>query len=249
MLKSSPDRTPRQSSFGEVLHSLGYHTEIYALQSLSEFYKYLNYDKLVSKHQIVAEQQTGAWDAALLPYARQAIGQYRGGKTLLVLHTLGSHQTYADRISPQFQVFKPYCTNPDVSKCSKTELDNAYDNTVLGVDNLLADVIRQLAQSGRKALLFYVSDHGESLGENGIYLHSTPYSVAPAEQTRVPMMLWLSDAWRQDGAVDGNCLHQRASSGEYSQDNVFHTYLGLFDVQTGGSIYQKELDLLAGCRK
>ena len=118
------------------------------------------------------------------------------------------------------------------------------------MDGFIERVIARLArEKDWKSSVFYVSDHGESLGENGIYLHSTPYSVAPAEQTRVPMVLWLSDAWRQGGTVDGDCLHHRASSGEYSQDNVFHTFLGLFDVQTGGSIYQKELDLLAGCRK
>ena len=246
MLKSSPDRTPRQSSFGEVLHSLGYHTEIYALQSLSEFYKYLNYDKLVSKHQIVAEQQTGAWDAALLPYARQAIGQYRGGKTLLVLHTLGSHQTYADRISPQFQVFKPYCTNPDVSKCSKTELDNAYDNTVLGVDNLLADVIRQLAQSGRKALLFYVSDHGESLGENGNYFHGKPVAVAPKEQFSVPFVVWFSDAYRQ--TPEGAALAQRVaeavnSDKAVSHDHIFHSVLGCAGVVSPNGGIDDKLNL------
>ena len=151
---------------------------------------------------------------------------------------------------PAYCTYTPTCDTKQIQQCSREEITNTYDNTIRYVDGFIERVIARLArEKDWKSSVFYVSDHGESLGENGIYLHSTPYSVAPVEQTRVPMMLWLSDAWRQDGAVDGSCLHQRASSGEYSQDNVFHTYLGLFDVQTGGSIYQKELDLLAGCRK
>ena len=171
--------------------------------------------------------------------------------TVIILHTIGSHgPTYYQRYTPEYRAYTPTCDTKQIQQCSREEITNTYDNTIRYVDGFIERVIARLArEKDWKSSVFYVSDHGESLGENGIYLHSTPYSVAPAEQTRVPMMLWLSDAWRQDGAVDGNCLHQRASSGEYSQDNVFHTYLGLFDVQTGGSIYQKELDLLAGCRK
>ena len=171
--------------------------------------------------------------------------------TVIILHTIGSHgPTYYQRYTPEYRAYTPTCDTKQIQQCSREEITNTYDNTIRYVDGFIERVIARLArEKDWKSSVFYVSDHGESLGEGGIYLHSTPYSVAPAEQTRVPMMLWLSDAWRQDGAVDGNCLHQRASSGEYSQDNVFHTYLGLFDVQTGGSIYQKELDLLAGCRK
>lgn len=171
--------------------------------------------------------------------------------TVIILHTIGSHgPTYYQRYTPEYRAYAPTCDTKQIQQCSREAITNTYDNTIRYVDGFIERVIARLArEKDWKSSVFYVSDHGESLGENGIYLHSTPYSVAPAEQTRVPMMLWLSDAWRQDGAVDGNCLHQRASSGEYSQDNVFHTYLGLFDVQTGGSIYQKELDLLAGCRK
>ena len=171
--------------------------------------------------------------------------------TIIILHTIGSHgPTYYQRYTPEYRAYAPTCDTKHIQQCNQEALINTYDNTIRYVDGFIDQVIARLAQhEDWESSLVYLSDHGESLGENGIYLHSTPYSVAPAEQTRVPMMLWLSDAWRQDGAVDGNCLHQRASSGEYSQDNVFHTYLGLFDVQTGGSIYQKELDLLAGCRK
>ena len=246
MLKSSPDRTPRQSSFGEVFRSLGYRSEIYSLQTLSGFYSYMGYDRLVSKYQIVAEQQSGAWDAALLPYMRQSVAQYRVGKMLLVLHTLGSHQTYADRIPPHHRVFTPYCTNPDVSHCSKAELDNAYDNTVLGVDELLAETIKSL--SDKRALLIYVSDHGESLGENGDYFHGKPVNIAPKEQFSIPFVVWFSESYRQspEGKVLAERVAQAVKDGRaVSHDNIFHTVLGCAGITSPDGGIDPHLDICA----
>ena len=247
MLKSSPDRIPRQSSFGEVLHSLGYRTEIYALQTLAGFYGgYLAYDKLVSKYQIVAEQKSGAWDAALLPYLRRAVAEYRGGRELIILHTLGSHQTYADRLPPEYRTFRPYCTNPDVAKCSKQELDNAYDNTVLAVDALLAESIRIL--SNKKALLVYVSDHGESLGENGDYFHGKPVAVAPKEQFSIPFLVWFSDQYRatEQGRVFAGRVQAALSDGRaVSHDNIFHSVLGCAGVQSADGGIDAGLNICA----
>ena len=143
-------------------------------------------------------------------------------------------------------MFKPYCTNPDVSKCSKTELDNAYDNTVLDVDNLLADVIRHLAQSGRKALLFYVSDHGESLGENGDYFHGKPVAVAPKEQFSVPFVVWFSDAYRQtpEGAALAQRVAEAANSDKaVSHDHIFHSVLGCAGVVSPNGGIDDKLNL------
>ena len=168
--------------------------------------------------------------------------------TIHSVHCLASPmlKSSPDRISPQFQVFKSYCTNPDVSKCSKTELDNAYDNTVLGVDNLLADVIRHLAQSGKKALLFYVSDHGESLGENGDYFHGKPVAVAPKEQFSVPFVVWFSDAYRQtpEGAALAQRVAEAANSDKaVSHDHIFHSVLGCAGMVSPNGGIDEQLNL------
>lgn len=208
MLRSQSDRTIRHSSLGEVMHHLGYRTEIYALQTMSEFYRWLHYDQLVTKYAIVHDQPTGARDISLLPYARRAIAAYQGGRQLLVLHTLGSHQTYADRFTPEQAVFMPWCSNPDVARCAPQELVNAYDNSVIAVDHLLGEVIHALHD--KKALLVYVSDHGESLGEGGHYFHGMPIDKAPPQQFDVPLLIWLSDAYRHSpqGAVFAQRLQQ-----------------------------------------
>ena len=95
--------------------------------------------------------------------------------------------------------------------------------------------------------LVYLSDHGESLGENGVYLHGLPYAIAPAVQTRVPMLIWLSPDFQQRYAVDRYCLSQQATAHAYSQDNLFSTLLGITGVQTRE--YVAADDMLAACRK
>ena len=116
------------------------------------------------------------------------------------------------------------------------------------IDAFIDRVISRLEREKNwKSSVYYLSDHGESLGENGIYLHSTPYAIAPAEQTRIPMVLWLSDAWQTEADIDFTCLQQQAKSGQYSHDHFFHTVAGIFDLQT--SVYRKELDIMAACRR
>ena len=94
--------------------------------------------------------------------------------------------------------------------------------------------------------MLYVSDHGESLGENGIYLHAAPYMIAPEEQTRIPMLIWLDPDNADALRLDRECLRKK-TAGSWSHDNVFHTLLGLGGIKT--SVYNPALDLISGCRK
>jgi len=94
--------------------------------------------------------------------------------------------------------------------------------------------------------MIYVSDHGESLGERGMYLHGTPYVIAPPEQTRVPMLMWFSPAFALHANLNLACLRYHAEGTPYGHDNIYHAVLGLFDVRS--SVYQRDLDLFAGCR-
>ena len=172
---------------------------------------------------------------------------------VLVLHTIGSHgPAYYARYTPEYRQFTPTCDTNEIHRCTNEELVNTYDNTLLYTDKFIADVIGRLEKrTDMASMVFYASDHGESLGENGIYLHGTPRSIAPKEQTRIPMIFWFSPAWLQEGDFDMQCLRQRAQSGSYSQDNFYSTLYALMrlDTQAPGSTWQQALDIIQPCRR
>ena len=111
---------------------------------------------------------------------------------------MGSHgPSYYKRIPEGFAKFKPTCDKSDIQNCSNDELRNTYDNTILHADYVLSEIVKMLKGYDKdyNTALIYASDHGESIGEDGIYLHGIPYSIAPKEQTTVPMMFWMSDSY------------------------------------------------------
>lgn len=170
------------------------------------------------------------------------------GRRFVVLHMLGSHGPgYHLRYPRDFERFTPVCRETDFSKCPVSDIVNAYDNTVLYTDHLLASTIRSLAALADRAdtALLYVSDHGESLGEGGIFLHALPYAIAPDLQTRVPMVFWASEGFLDRMGLDGGCL-QAGRGQPLSHDNVFHSVLGLLQVDTAAR--KSALDLFASCR-
>jgi lipid A ethanolaminephosphotransferase len=166
---------------------------------------------------------------------------------LIVLHQKGSHgPAYYKRVPERFRRFTPVCSDSELKHCSKDEIVNAYDNTILYTDYFLSRVLGILKErASRDTALLYLSDHGESLGENNLYLHGTPYLFAPEEQTHVPFLLWLSETYAQDFAIDSQCLRQKAG-GDYSHDNLFHSLLGMLEITTAD--YDASLDIFAGCR-
>ncbi|ROO30841.1 phosphoethanolamine transferase [Salinisphaera japonica] len=170
------------------------------------------------------------------------------GDTVIVLHTMGSHgPDYTDRYPPAFRVFTPVCDSNRPQDCSRQALINSYDNTVRYTDHMLAGLIDALSAPGIQADtgLIYLSDHGESLGENGIYLHGFPYLLAPEEQTRIPMIMWLSPGLRADTGIRAGCLVNRAQQ-PASQDDLFASVLGLMGVDAED--YDPRRDITAGCR-
>lgn len=169
------------------------------------------------------------------------------GKRFVVLHMLGNHGPgYHLRYPKEFEKFTPVCRETDFSKCEVSAIVNAYDNGVLYTDHLLADTIRQLAALGDQAdtALIYVSDHGESLGENGIFLHALPYAVAPEVQTHVPMVLWTSPGFASRMGIDMSCVASRKDR-EWSHDNLLHSVLGMLNIETQAS--RAEQNLFSGC--
>lgn len=171
------------------------------------------------------------------------------GNAMIVLHADGSHgPEYFDRYPESMERFQPVCRTNQLSSCSSEELVNVYDNTILYTDHFLDQVIELLKRKAdtRDTALIYVSDHGESLGENGLYLHAAPYSIAPEAQTHVPMLMWFSpDAYKNWG-INKACMKGKLDDAELSHDNIFHSLLGLFDVQS--SVYRPGLDMFSSCR-
>ena len=171
----------------------------------------------------------------------------RAKGVVVVMHQMGSHgPAYFKRSPPAFKKFLPECQDNALQSCTREGLVNAYDNSIVYTDHLLASSIRWLkAQAPRNAsALLYVADHGESLGENNLYLHGMPYSVAPDVQKRVPWITWLSPAFEQRSRLSTDCLKQHLDA-PVSHDNYFHSVLGLMQVQT--SAYLPALDIYARC--
>jgi lipid A ethanolaminephosphotransferase len=170
------------------------------------------------------------------------------GDSVLVLHQLGSHgPAYYLRYTKQMGTFLPDCRTAELGKCSTGEIVNAYDNSILYTDYFIATVIDRLeARSGKiAASLIYMSDHGESLGEKGLYLHGTPYMFAPSQQTHVPFLTWFDNDFASSMDLNTACLRREATA-PASHDNLFHSVLGMMNVET--SVYDKGLDVFAKCR-
>lgn len=170
----------------------------------------------------------------------------RGKGVVLVLHQIGSHGPRYARFSPPgFKKFMPECTSNHLPSCSPESLRNAYDNTIHYTDHVLGGLIDWLRRrTDYDGAMLYVSDHGESLGENNLYLHGLPYAIAPDVQKHVPWVTWLSPGFEQRSGLTMHCLRGRADT-RISHDNLFHTVLGLMQVST--SAYRRDLDAYAGC--
>jgi len=169
--------------------------------------------------------------------------------TAIFLHQIGSHgPKYYLRYTPEFAHFQPECRTEKLQNCTPEELVNTYDNSILFTTHFVSQLIEmaQKYSDEYNTVVFYISDHGESLGELGFYLHSAPYVIAPNEQKHIPFLLWASDETFTALKLDKDCL-QNSASAYVSQDNVFHSLLGLSGIKAAE--YNPDLDLFVGCRK
>ena len=162
---------------------------------------------------------------------------------LVVLHTMGSHgPAYYKRYPDSFEVFLPACQTNQLNECNDEEINNAYDNTIVYTDYVLSKLIALLKSNTKvdESAMFYVSDHGESLGENGIYLHGMPYLIAPDEQKRVAAMMWFNEGFSR--SLDIDSIKEKIEV-PLSHDNLFHTLLGFMNIET--EVYQQDMDIIA----
>lgn len=184
-------------------------------------------------------------DEGMLADLQDYIDQHPEGDLLIVLHQMGSHgPAYYKRYPAAFRQFTPTCDTAELENCTREEINNSYDNTILYTDYFLSRVINLLRTNDERfdTAMFYVSDHGESLGESGMYLHGAPYFIAPEAQTHVPMIMWFGDHY-DDASLAAMGGLRNAS---LSHDFVFHTLLGFFEIDS--QVYQPDRDLLQQSR-
>ncbi|CAH8212244.1 phosphoethanolamine transferase [Vibrio aestuarianus] len=209
-----------------------------------------NIDKIEIDRSRVDELCNGqtCYDMAMLENFEKNIDKMQGNRMLL-MHLIGSHgPTYFQRYPQDKKVFQPDCPRADIENCTVDQIINTYDNTILYTDYVIAQTIEKLKTLEDKynTALIYISDHGESLGENGLFLHGMPYGLAPAYQTQVPMMFWTSPGFEREKSLNTTCLRNNAQQKTYSQDNLFHSMLGIMDITT--EVYNPHMDLFANCR-
>ena len=179
---------------------------------------------------------------AALPAERRAKG------VLVVMHQMGSHgPAYYKRSSPSAKRFMPECMTNVLADCSHAELLNAYDNSIAYTDHFLGNTIDWLKTQSPSfdTGLLYMSDHGESLGEYGLFLHGLPYNFAPEVQKHVPMVAWFDAGMQAREKLSVKCLRSDSETA-LTHDNLFHTVLGVMDVKTPA--YKPALDAFAKCR-
>jgi lipid A ethanolaminephosphotransferase len=179
-------------------------------------------------------------DEGMLVGLQKYIDDQKEGDILIVLHQMGNHgPAYYKRYPAAFEKFTPACKSNQLDECSKEEINNAYDNALVYTDYFLAQTIKLLKKNSKQfeTAMIYMSDHGESLGEYGIYLHGLPYQMAPESQKHIASIFWFGDSFK----IDKKSLRSNSAK-QFSHDNLFHTILGLMEVET--TIYDKSLNII-----
>ncbi|MDE1188663.1 MAG: kdo(2)-lipid A phosphoethanolamine 7''-transferase [Pantoea sp.] len=224
----NPGRTLKEQNIFAVMKELGFTSELFAMQSEVWFYDNADVNNFSFREQIGSEKRNQGKpvdDMLLVPELQASLERFPKGKHLVVLHTKGSHYLYSQRYPRSFARYQPECMGVDET-CSKAQLINAYDNSILYVDTMLDSVLDQLRD--KKAIVFYAADHGESISEN-MHLHGTPREMAPPEQFRVPMMVWASDKYLADPTNRSNFERLQAQQ----RVGKTHRHVELFDTILG----------------
>lgn len=226
--EDNPQRTLREQNIFAVLKQLGFSSELFAMQSEVWFYNNIKADNYAFREMIASEENNegkAVDDMLLVDEMKNSLARHPAGQHLIVLHTKGSHYLYSMRYPRSFARYQPECMGVDAS-CSREQLINAFDNSVLYTDAFIKQVIDPLRD--KKALVFYASDHGESIDDNH-HLHGTPRQMAPPEQFRSPIMVWASDAFlaepRNNNAFERLKAQQRVGR-TLRHEEIFDSVLG-----------------------
>lgn len=194
--------------------------------------KIKNYLKKEDLKKLCKDESKWQYDEILLSGLKEQILASKKDKILVVLHTSTSHgPTYYKKYPKQFKTFSPVCKSVELAECSQEELINAYDNTIVYTDYILTTLIKDLKQlNNYKTSMIFISDHGESLGENNLYMHGIPMSIAPKEQIDIPFIVWTSE--------DSKKLKH---SEMLSQHHIFHSVLDFLGIDS--PIYNEDMSI------
>lgn len=235
-VSSNEQRTLSERNVFSVLRSLGVSSELFAMQSEVWFYQSTHPNDYKIREMIAAEikSETNQTldDSVLLGQLRDSVKRHQQGKHLIILHTKGSHYLYSQRYPRSYAKFTPECFSVD-GECTKEEFINAFDNSVLFIDDFLKKTFDEFRN--KKAIVFFVSDHGESLSDN-MHFHATPRIKAPAEQFRVPYLVWMSDGFRQASSENQQAFLRLKSLQEHkaivSHQTLYDSILGCLGVRS-----------------
>ena len=174
------------------------------------------------------------YDELLFTGLRERIESSKKNKVLIVIHTSTSHgPNYASKYPKKFEVYKPVAHNVEEGEKNVAKLVNAYDNTILYTDYLLSNMIDTLRSlKDWKSSMIFISDHGESLGENNMFMHGMPMKLAPKVQYEIPFLVWTSDGFREYKSNLPEVLEQHY---------IFHSVLNLLSIQSPA--YDKDYDI------
>jgi lipid A ethanolaminephosphotransferase len=186
-------------------------------------------------------------DESLIIALNRNLRQLKDYSTVIILNQRGSHDPFYKRYPAEFEKYKPSCRK-SFSNCPTDELINTYDNTIYYTSYNISRMIDILKNKMKdyNTMLLYVSDHGSGLGENGVWSHTMPYGQAGEYVTKVPMLLWFSEGFREEFRISEECLKNDLSK-KLSHDNIFHSLLGLFWIEN--RYYDENLDIFKDCRK
>lgn len=226
--EDNPQRTLKEQNVFSVLHALGFSSELFSMQSEVWFYKQTQADNFAFRELIASEQRNygkAVDDMLLVDEVADSISRYPKGKHLIILHTKGSHYLYSRRYPRHFAKYQPECMGVD-EHCNKEVMINAYDNSILYTDYFIKNVIEQIRD--KKALLFYTSDHGESISDD-VHFHGTPREIAPPEQFSVPFLVWASDKFLTIQSNADAFAHLR----QQAQQGIMRRHTELYDSLLG----------------
>jgi len=232
--KGVMDRIGYKTCYADYLIKPQKHKEEKAISILERIEKFSNETQ---EKETYSDQYK---DTCLLEKAETFTKDNPDKDILLIFHMKGSHgPQYYKRYPKEFEQFTPVCQTNQLADCTQEEIANAYDNTILYSDYVMSQTIKflQASQSDNDTALIFMADHGESLGENNIYLHGIPYSIAPDAQKHPAAFMWFGNKF---GDIDIDKIKQK-SPNLYSHDNLFSTLLGIFNVQT--KVYDKKMDM------
>lgn len=238
-VKDNEQRTVTENNIFSVMKQLGFSSNLFSMQSEVWFYNKLDVDNYLIREMITSKNSSRGkeiHDELLLDEVDNVIQDKTSGMNLIILHTKGSHYLYSKRYPAEFKKFMPECIDSAV-KCSKEQLINSYDNSILYTDTVISNLIDRLKD--KNAIVFYTSDHGESIEENK-GLHGTPRKIAPVEQFRVPLIVWMSDTYMENNKGLYDNLKQNSQSRTFFHHEIFDSLLGCLGyTSTDGGINNK----------